>query len=128
MNKINEILSGHTIPDVRGALYYLGRYIKQANDFEKYEKNIFEDSIESIPSEVVIKLTWNLIDAIENEANKKATEFSDQEVMFWLDFISDLEDKIDPEPTDSEKQKALNQLSRFKVPSDDREKLTRSLF
>lgn len=117
MEKIKNLLEGNTVADMRSALYYLGRYIKQADSFETYEKDIFEDSLESTPSEFVIQLTLKLIEAVESIANKKASKFNEEEFYFWMDKISEMEDKIDPSVSDAEIQKALSEISQFTFPN-----------
>ena len=117
MDNINKLLIGQNNADVRGALYYLGRYIKQAAIFHNYKKDIFEDSIESIPTELVKKLTLDLIAAVEEIAGKKASGFDNNEFRYWMSTIADLGNKIEPEPTEADIQKALNRISQFKDPN-----------
>ena len=116
MTTLESLLKGYSIFEQRSALYYLGRYIKQADVFEDYKKDIFVDGIESTPSEEVKSLTYNMIAFIEKNADKKASEFTDGEFHFWMDKIAEVEDNIDIEPSEEQVQKAINELNSFKVP------------
>jgi hypothetical protein len=66
----------------------------------------------------VKQLTFDLIHIIEEMAGKKALDFSEEGLYSWMDFISDLEDQIDPKLTESDIQRALDQISKFKEPSN----------
>src|SRR5688572_19138058 len=79
MNKLENVIFGFDIPDIRAAFYYLSRYLKQADSIDEYEKDFFEDDFRSAPSEIAKKLTFSLIEFIEMQAGKKASEFNDQE-------------------------------------------------
>jgi len=56
MKNIEDIVQGHDITDVRAAFYYLSRYLKQADYFDEYKKDFFEDDYQSAPSEVAKEL------------------------------------------------------------------------
>lgn len=99
MKKIEDIIFGFDIFDVRAAFYYLGRYLKQADYFAQYEKDFFEDNFQSVPSDTAKNLTFALIEFIEQVAGKKASEFTDEEYIVWLDVIDEVESKLDPEPS-----------------------------
>lgn len=116
MTNIEILLKGHTIFDQRKALYYLGRYIKQATIFENYMKDIFVDSDENPPSENVVSLTNILIADIEKATSKKASKFTDHEFHFWMDKIAEIEDNLDEEPSEDIVQKAMTKLESFDIP------------
>jgi hypothetical protein len=116
MEEIFNLLENLTIAEKRSCLYYLGRYIKQADSFENYQKDIFEDDIESEPSEEVKNITLNLILVIENIAGKKASDFSEDEFIFWMNKIAEIEDNIDPQPSDEQIKNAIKNLDGFKIP------------
>lgn len=99
MKKFKEIIEGVGALDARSAFYYLGRYLKQAEHYSRYEKDFFEDDYQSKPSEEAKKLTFVLIDFIESHQGKKASEFTDEEYIFWVEQLDDAESKLEPEPT-----------------------------
>ena len=116
MKNLENFLEGYSIFEKRSALYYLGRYVKQADSLEDYTKDIFFDSPESNPSEKIQLLTLEMIEFIEMTAEKKASEFNEAEFYFWMDKIAELEDTIDVEPSEEQIQKALNELEKFDIP------------
>ena len=116
MKELIKILKDYSIAEKRSSLYYLGRYIKQAEAFEEYKKDIFEDDPNSIPSEAIKTLTLNMIEIIELSAKKKASQFNDDEYIYWMDRIAEIEDSIDPEPSDEQMKNALENLSKFDTP------------
>jgi len=116
MTTIENLLNGFDIFEQRSALYYLGRYLKQADTLENYHKDIFLDGDDNIPNEGVVSLTFKLIELIEDTAKKKASEFTEEEYHFWMDKVSEIEDKIDIEPNEEILQKALIELNKFQIP------------
>ncbi|TDQ06252.1 hypothetical protein [Pedobacter metabolipauper] len=116
MKTLESLLESYNIFEKRSALYYLGRYIKQAEIFENYEKNIFIDGAESNPDEKIKSLTLNMIEHIERAANKKASEFNEDEFYYWMDYIAEIEDNIDNVPNQEIIEKALEELDKFEVP------------
>ncbi|MDI4638905.1 MULTISPECIES: hypothetical protein [Halomonadaceae] len=99
MRNLKDLIKGFEISDVRAAFYYLSRYLKQADYFEEYEKDFFEDDYHSVPSEIAKNLTFSLISFIEEKSEKKALEFNDEEYIQWMDEIDSIESKLDPEPS-----------------------------
>ena len=116
MEEILNLLDGFTIAEKRSSLYYLGRYLKQAESFIDYQKDIFEDDEESEPSEEVKNLTINLINVIEKITEKKASEFSDFEYLQWMERIAEIEDNLDPKPNEDQIKTAMKNLEGFDVP------------
>lgn len=113
MKDLEKLLEGYSTTEKRSSLYYLSRYVKQAETFEDYKKDIFEDDIDSIPTEAIKSLTINMIELIEKTAMKKASEFNESEFYYWMDKIAEIENDIDPEPNDEQINKALEQLNEF---------------
>lgn len=119
MKNIEDLLIGLIIAEQRSVLYYATRYIKQAETYENYKKDLFEDGLESQPSDKIKLITLEMIELIEIIAGKKASEFSEQEFYYWMDKIAELEDSLDKE-LDSEKlQKAIDELSKFETPKEN---------
>jgi len=116
MIELESIVSGHNISDARAAFYYLSRYLKQADYFEEYEKDFFDDDFQSAPSEEAKKLTFLLIDLVEKISGKKAAEFSDDEYMEWMDAINMVESKLDPEPSREVKESAESTIEELFLP------------
>ena len=116
MKKLEDVISGYEISDARAAFYYLSRYLKQADYFEEYEKDFFEDDFQSYPSVEAKKLTFSLIAFIEGIAGKKATEFSDEEYMSWMNAISFVENKLDPEPSKEVRESAESAIEELFLP------------
>jgi hypothetical protein len=116
MKELEQLLEGYNAAEKRSSLYYLSRYIKQAEAFENYQKDIFEDDIHSAPNETIRSLTINMINLIEKTALKKASEFNKEEFYYWMDQIAEIENNIDPKPNDEQVKNALDQLSKFDTP------------
>jgi len=116
MKKLEDVISGYEVSDARAAFYYLSRYLKQADYFEEYEKDFFEDDSQSYPSVVAKTLTFSLIDFIEGDAGKKATEFSDEEYMHWMNAISLVENGLDPEPSREVRESAESAIEELFLP------------
>jgi len=116
MRTLEGLLESYNLFEKRSALYYLGRYIKQADIFENYEKDIFVDGEGSDPDERVKLLTLRLIEHIERTANKKASQFNEDEFYYWMDYIAKIEDSIDYAPNEKTIEKALEELDKFRFP------------
>ena len=99
---ILQMLDGCSPEDARTCLYYAARYIKQAENFNNYEKDIFEDDGRNAPSVPVRTLTLRLIKAIETREGMPAERFDDQTVIRLLDEITSLEASLSPELSDAE--------------------------
>lgn len=116
MQNLEEFLLGFETSIKRSALYYLTRYIKQAAIFHEYQKDFFVDAHGSEPSDEIKALTINLIEVVEKNAEKGANDFSEEEFGYWMDAISDIEDRIDKEPTEQQISNALAELDKFSIP------------
>jgi undecaprenyl pyrophosphate synthase len=100
----------------RAALYYLGRYVKQAEYFEEYGKDIFEDEERSAPNEEVKNLARSMIIALEDREGALASKFSDGVAIRILDEITALEEDLGPEMSDEEAVKAEGFLNALQAP------------
>lgn len=108
MNIAEKILSGKNIGEARSALYYASRYLKQADHFEQYKKDVFEDSERDYPNQETIDLTWAIISAIESEQGIPATAFDDSTYEKWANEVARWENSLDPAPSPSELEAASN--------------------
>ncbi|MBP1130866.1 hypothetical protein JOE25_002440 [Serratia sp. PL17] len=116
MKNFNDIIKGVNTSDARSALYYLGRYLKQAEYYIQYGKDFFEDDYQSKPTEEAKGLTLKLIDFIESYQEKKASDFTDEEYMFWVEKLNEVESKLDPEPTEEQRKLAESIINEIFQP------------
>jgi hypothetical protein len=120
---IAQILEPLSPEDARSVLYYIARYIKQAESFDDYEKDIFEDEQHNAPSGLVREMTRRLIEAIEARENMRAQEFNDKTVIRLLDEITSLETRLSPELSEAELERgaslAAAMLPPTHLPADD---------
>ncbi|WP_187505877.1 hypothetical protein [Pantoea agglomerans] len=116
MKILENVIEGFEISDIRAAFYYLSRYLKQAEAINEYKKDFFEDDFQSAPSETAKKLTFSLIECIESNADKKASEFSNQEYLYWMDNINKIESELDPEPSLKTRRSAENIIKELYFP------------
>jgi hypothetical protein len=91
MLDISKLVKGLEAADVRAAIYYASRYIKQAENFDKYSKDIFEDEKRSAPNPTVRRLALNIIEAIEADEGMKAANLNFDRVVEVLDHITSFE-------------------------------------
>lgn len=47
MKELIALIDGIDVGDARAAFYYLSRYLKQAEYYDRYEKDFFEDDFQS---------------------------------------------------------------------------------
>ncbi len=90
----------------KSRLYYAARYIKQANNANKYEKNIFDDEARNLPSDEVRDLTLKIISAIEEREGKRGAYFNDETVIRLLDEITGLGAALFPGLSEDERERA----------------------
>jgi hypothetical protein len=102
MLDIEKFAVGKITADVRSALYYVGRYIKQASFFNTYSKDIFEDDEKSAPSKVVRDLAMEILQAIELHEGVKAADIKRDRVFELIGVITSLEDRLNPDISESE--------------------------
>ena len=129
MKTIKQFLTGFSELEIREALYYLGRFLKQAESFEEYSKDIFDDALNSEPSEKVKNHTRALIFKIEEKEGKQMKNLNDDEIIFWMDHIDEIESNLDTkisEDSINNAMKVLNDFGKSKVDnqSDDKNKST----
>lgn len=116
MKNLEDLIKGFEISDVRAAFYYLSRYLKQADYFEEYQKDFFDDDYHSVPSDIAKNLTFSLINFIEEKSGKNAAEFNDKEYIQWMDEINSIESKLDPEPSIDVKNSADKVIAELFFP------------
>ncbi|MFS8182245.1 hypothetical protein ACMG4P_11915 [Pseudovibrio denitrificans] len=104
--QITSIIDSYSPEIARSSLYYAARYIKQAENVDKYEKDIFEDGTKNLPTKEVRDLTLKVVAVIEEREGMKAPDFDDATVIRLLDEITDLESALSPELSDVERQHA----------------------
>lgn len=102
MLNIHKLIEGFEAADARSALYYVSRYIKQAESFDEYKKDIFEDERQSAPSQAVRSLAVIIIKAIEAHEGSKAADVAFDRIVELLDHISSVERNLGFEFTDAE--------------------------
>jgi len=117
---IAEILEGCSLEDARSCLYYASRYVKQAEHFESYEKDIFEEEEHNVPSARVRELTLRIIDEIEAREGRPATQFDDETVIRLLDEITSIEASLSPEFSDLELARGKSLAAEMLPPMNTR--------
>lgn len=115
MNILSSVLVDYSITEIRSALYYLGRHLKQASFASDYAKDIFDDGSKISPSEEVKTLTVKLLKCIEFHSKKPASEFDDMEFNFWVTKINEIDSSLDPDVTEEKKLNILKKVSDFSV-------------
>lgn len=115
--QITSIIENCSREVARSSLYYAARYIKQADNAGKYEKDIFEDEARNLPSDEVRDLTLRVISAIEEREGKRAAEFDDETVIRLLDEITGLEAALSPELSRDERERAAALAAGMQPPS-----------
>ena len=98
------------------SLYYAARYIKQADNVGKYEKDIFEDEAKNLPSKEVRDLTLSIVAAFEEREGMEAADFSDATMIRILDEITGLEAALSPELSEDERARAAALASEMEPP------------
>lgn len=91
MLDINNLIQGFDVADARSAIYYASRYIKQAQRFNEYGKDIFEEEARSAPSEVVRRLSLDIVAAIEAHEGVKAADLGHERIFSLLNHLTSLE-------------------------------------
>ena len=113
---IREIIKGYETADIRSAFYYTSRYIKQAEYFDEYSKDIFADEKRSAPNDIVRELTLELIRAIEHEEGARAASFVKEIAFRIIREITSVEDTLSVEFSDEELAHASNFVASIDVP------------
>lgn len=99
---VESLIAGLSPEDARSSLYYAGRYIKQAEYFEEYSKDIFDDDERSVPSKLVQEVTMKIIRAIEAREGSSATNFDRVTVIRILDEITLIEANLPSDLSEDE--------------------------
>ncbi len=120
---IAQTLQSLNPEDARSVLYYIARYIKQAESFSNYEKDIFEDEQHNAPSGLVRKTTIRLIEEIEAREGMRAQQFNGETVIRLLDEITSLETSLSAELSEAELERGASLAEAMvpptHLPSDD---------
>ncbi len=117
MTSLTDVLAGESDADARAALYYVGRYVKQARNFRAHRKDVFEDERRSAPSVGVRSLAQRLIAAIEEREATHAEEFALDRTLKIVREIAALERELGPDVSDDEAKRAARFFTEFGLPS-----------
>lgn len=120
MSNLQSYIDAVDETTARAALYYLGRYVKQAGYFDKYGKDIFEDEVRSAPSEEVMDVARKMMAALEDREGCPASEFDDALVLELLREITALEDELGPEIGVDELAHVNEFVSRLQTPHSNK--------
>ncbi|MGQ8707168.1 hypothetical protein ACUTSW_14425 [Serratia sp. TSA_198.1] len=115
MKNLTSLLNNYSTTDIRTALYYLGRHLKQAPITTDYTKDIFDDGSKISPSEEVKNLTLDLLNFIETTSQKCASAFDDSEFNLWITKINEIDSSLDPDITEDKKISILKEVYNFTV-------------
>jgi hypothetical protein len=116
MVSLKDFLSTLTASDARATLYYLSRYLKQADQFEKYGKDFFVDEELSAPSDAVKAQTYLIIEVIERFEGLPASKFDDPTYEKWAAHVGQLESELQPEPTELQRERAMEFVDAISYP------------
>lgn len=116
MSEISSNLSGVADTDARSALYYLGRYVKQAEYFQAYGKDIFDEEERSAPTEQVKQITLRLIMIIEKRENVSMAHLGTEAVTRILTEITTIEESLGFEASPDDLERAEKFFSSMKIP------------
>jgi hypothetical protein len=94
MNIIENHLLGLSSTKARSVCYYLSRQLKQANIFKDYSKDPFIEADSSLPDEVVMAKTKELLVAIEGAESITADRFDDATYSKWMNAIFKFEKSL----------------------------------
>lgn len=115
MTSLDSLLNNVAEADARAALYYVGRYVKQARNFVSYDKDIFDDERRSAPNNAVKSLARILIDAIEEREGLRAEEFEYDRMLTVIREIAAIERNLGPEISDEEVQRVGEFVTEFNL-------------
>jgi len=132
MKNLRPYLTDYTNIDIRESLYYLGRFLKQAESFENYSKDIFDDAFQSEPNQRIKDLTRTLINKIEEFEGKLIKDFNDNEVHYWMNHIDEIESNLEEDSSETSINNAINFLrdvdvENIKINKEDDDKLESNL-
>ena len=113
---LNAITQEYSATDIRSALYYVGRYIKQASYFKKYRKDIFEDHRRSSPTEEVKQLARRIIQEIETREKAEASKFESTTISRILAEISKAEADLVSDLSQEELENGAILARQFALP------------
>jgi hypothetical protein len=115
MKTLKDVIAGVNEADIRAALYYAGRYIKQAAHFQEYGKDIFDDEQHSSPTDEVKTLALKIIAAIEDREMMPAQNFEFDCVLMILREISAIEQSLGSKFSKDDAKRAEQFLTEFNL-------------
>jgi hypothetical protein len=117
MNRIIKIIRGYSTKDALDALYYVARFIKQADSISKHDKDFFEDDYRSVPSEEARALSMKLIEVIEAKEGKPAAHFDNAKAIKILRELTSAEEALELTFTSAEEEGAREAIKTMTIPS-----------
>lgn len=117
MKNVKDLFTGFSEEDARSVIYFAMRYIKQAEHFDKYSKDIFDDAPFTDVSKFVKDKTQECIDQIEKEYGISASEFGDDIVVEILDFMTGLESSLSSDLSQEEIDSASKIAASLTTPA-----------
>jgi hypothetical protein len=116
MSSFSHIVSGRDAKTVVDAIYYVGRYIKQAEHLGELEKDIFEDDERSEPTQEVKDLAWEIIAAVEEEVGMPAAEFDESTLINVMDQLAEAEAALTNDLTPDQLKEVKEVIERMQPP------------
>ena len=113
---IQQILQVDSPEDIRSCLYYAARYFKQAESFENYKKDIFQDEGQNAPPIFIVEATLRLIEAVEGREGVTAEHFDDETFMRLMNEITSLEASLSTDLTEDEIARGATLAAEMIVP------------
>jgi len=113
---IANIISDCSPEDARSCLYYASRYIKQAESYNEYSKDIFEDEERSAPSARVRDTTMQFIRAVEAREGSSAADFDDDTFMRIMKEIATIEADLPSDLSQEELERGVLLASDMTTP------------
>lgn len=116
MYNFSHIIAEKDAKTVVDALYYVGRYIKQAENLLEFEKDIFTDDERSEPTNEVKNLSWAIIAAIETDIGVPAAEFDDRTLVNVMDQLAEAEADLANDLTPDQLKEVEQVISQMTPP------------
>lgn len=114
---VPKILETCTPEEIRACLYYAARHFKQANS-EDYDKDIFEDEEQNLPSEFIIKKTIEYIKEIEAREGMPAKDFDEGTFIRLMNEITLIESNLSIDLTDEEVSRGAKLAAEMAPPTN----------
>ena len=116
MPSFSHIISGKDAKTVVDAIYYVGRYIKQADHLSEFEKDIFEDDERSEPTQEVKDLALAIVAAIEAEVGMPAADFDDSTLIDVMDQLAEAEAALTNDLTPDQLKEVEDIIDQMRPP------------